>query len=113
MKFKINNSNWEIKEVSQSDMRDELTKRNFELDEYGMYFGLTGFDTQTIFIDKNLCKERKITTLIHELTHCYIGTFAHHIEKQFDEEDVCDYVANSHFIISDIVNKYSELLNNE
>lgn len=113
MKFKINNKNWEIKEVSQSELRNEHTKRNFPLNECGMYFGTTMFDTQTIFIDKNLCKERKITTLIHELAHCYIGTFAHHTEKQFSEEDVCDYVANSHFIISDIIKKYSELLDNE
>lgn len=113
MKFKINNKNWEIKEVSQSELRDEHTKRNFPLAECGMYFGTTMFDTQTILIYKNLCKERKITTLIHELTHCYIGTFLHLVEKQFDEEDVCDCVANSHFIIADIIKKYSELLNNE
>ena len=113
MKFEINNRNWEIKEVSQSEIKDKFTENNFKIDECGLYFGATFFNTQTILIDKTLCKERKITTLIHELTHCYIGTFAHHTEKQFTEEDVCDYVANSHFIISDIIKKYSELLDNE
>ena len=113
MKFKINNRNWEIKEISQSEITDAFEKRNCKSTEYGMYFGATFFDTQTILIDKTICKERKITTLIHELTHCYIGTFAHHTEKEFSEEDVCDYVANSHFIIADIIKKYSELLNYE
>ena len=113
MKFKINNCNWEIKEMSQSEIRDMFTKNNCNIDEFGMYFGVTFFNDQTILIDESLCKERKIITLIHELMHCYIGSFAHHIEKQFSEEDVCDYVANSHFIIADIIKQYCEVLNGE
>ena len=105
-KFKINNKNWEIKEIAQEEMREELKKHNDKVDEFGKYYGLTYADIQTIFIDKDLCADRKRTTLIHELAHCYILTYITHLDKNYSEEDVADIIANSHYIINEIVDKY-------
>lgn len=110
MKFKINNKDWEIKEVSQSQMKEEL-KRHYESPiTDGKYFGLTFFDTQKIFLDKDLCPDRKRSTLLHELGHCYIGTFiTHENDKKYSEEDVVDIISNSHDIIRNIINKYFDI----
>ena len=70
------------------------------------YFGITYFDEQIIYIDENLPVDRKRATLIHELTHCFIGNFITHQEKTFDEEMVADIVSNSYDIITEIINKY-------
>ena len=54
MKFKINNKIWVIKEISQNEMKEELKKHCEIPTEQGKYFGLTYFDIQTIFLDKDL-----------------------------------------------------------
>ena len=93
-------------------MKEEL-KRHCEIPtEQGKYFGLTYFDIQTIFLDKDLCLDRKRSTLLHELGHCYIGTYITHLsDKKYDEEDVVDIISNSHDIIRQIVDKYFEVKN--
>ena len=111
MKFKINNKNWEIKELSQQDMREELKKHNDSITEFGKYYGLTDTDIQTIFLDKDLCPDRKRSTLLHELGHCYIVTFITHLDRNYSEEDVVDIISNSHDIIREIVDKYFEVKN--
>lgn len=111
MKFKINNKTWEIKELSQKEMREELKKHNDCLEEYGKYYGLTFADIQTIFLDKDLCTERKRSTLLHELGHCYILTYITHQSKNYNEEDVADIISNSHDIIRNIVDKYFKVNN--
>lgn len=106
MKFKINNKTWYIKELSQEQMKEELKKHYENPDLNGKYYGLTYADIQTIFLDKDLCSDRKRSTLLHELTHCYIDNYITHCEKQYSEEDVADIVANSYDIIHEIVEQY-------
>ena len=112
MKFKINNKIWYIKELSQEDMKAELKKHYDHVNEDGKYYGLTYADIQTIFLDKDLCYDRKRSTLLHELGHCYIVTFITHQDRQYNEEDVVDIISNSHDIIRNLVDKYFEV-NNE
>jgi len=112
MKFKINNKSWQIKELSQEAMKEEFKKHYERPIKQGKYFGLTYFDIQTIFLDKDLCLDRKRNTLLHELGHCYIGTYITLTDKQYSEEDVVDIISNSHDIIRNIVEKYFEV-NNE
>lgn len=106
MKFKMNEKEWEIKEISQEEMKSELKKHYEEPTQNGRYYGLTFSDNQTIFIDKDLHKERKKSTLLHELSHCYIVTYITHQEKNYNEEDVCDILSNAHYIIHNIVEDY-------
>lgn len=109
VEFTINNSHWKIKELSQKEIKEEMEKHLDKPNELGKYYGLTYSDIQTIFLDRDLCEERKRNTLIHELAHCYIETYITHLNKNnYDEEDVADIVANSHDIIKNIVDKYFE-----
>ena len=109
MEFKINNRTWKIVELSQEDIKNEMKKHYDKPDEQGKYFGITYSDIQTIFLDKDLCQEQKRTTLIHELTHCYIENYITHInDRDYSTEDVCDIVSYSHDIIREIIDKYFE-----
>ena len=74
--------------------------------EYGKWFGVTFFDLNKIFIDKDLPDDRKRKTLYHELTHCYINSYIGHTDREYCEEEVCDIVANCSEIIGRVVNEY-------
>ena len=79
MKFKMNGVEYEIREVSQIEYKEYREKEDIETgcDETdtskGMWFGASHHYKNIVFIDKELPKDRKIKTLIHELTHCYIS----------------------------------------
>ena len=111
MNFEMNGCAWCIREVTQEEIKAEMEsryERNIEGEpsKDGRYFGTTYHDTQIIYLDKELPLDRKKKTLLHELTHCYIGNYITHMEKNYCEEDVCDIVSNSHDIIHEIVEKY-------
>lgn len=55
--------------------------------------------------------DRKKSTLIHELAHCYIDNYITHCDKQYTEEDVADIVANLHYSI--ITNNYAQQTQND
>lgn len=102
MKFKINNDNWEIKEVNKDKMKELWNKIT---GEDTCVFGLTIKTSQMIFINSDICKEQKIKTLKHELAHCYIWEYGFYYVEP-DEETICEIVAKSNDFINEIVNKY-------
>jgi len=104
MKFKMNNREWEIKEVNQDKMR-ELENDD---DKRNTYYGLTTYENQTIWIWEDLHPNQKRQTLIHELFHCYVGCYYSFQETVYTEELVCNLVGNSHDIIHKIVKEYFE-----
>lgn len=110
MKFKLNGLEWLIKEASQEDIkyiiRGRAEKGLEEQPETGRYFGTTLHDDLIIYLDEDLPKERKKKTLIHELTHCYIGTNITHINKNYCEEEVCDIASNAYDFINKIIKQY-------
>ena len=103
MKFKMNNIEFTIKEVSQEEMKHWY--KDDEREE-GYYYGQTHFTAQEVWLDKSLSKERKRKTLMHELMHCYIREYLTTRDITPDEEVLCDLSANSHDIIHEIVEKY-------
>lgn len=101
MKFKINNIEYIIKEVDQEELlRWKCNK------EDGYYYGQTHFQTQEIWLDKALTKDKKRKTLIHELTHTYIREYLTTRDLDYEEEILCDISANSHDMIHKIVEDY-------
>ena len=108
MKFEMNNRTWEIKELSQEAIRKHIVDYKYDgQPQEGRYYGQTYFSEQTIYLDKDLHPEQKIQTLIHELVHCYIGSFITiQGNTSYTEEDVADIISNSHSIIHGIVDKY-------
>lgn len=95
------NKNQKQKEVSQKDFWD------YQVDEQdGYYYGQSHFQTQEIWIDKDLPIEKKKKTLYHELTHVYIREYLTSRDINPNEEVLCDIAANSHDIIHKIVKSY-------
>ena len=102
MKFKINNEEWSIIETNQ----EELKKLNNDDDSKYVY-GLTKYENQTIYLWKDISREQKRKTLIHELTHCYISTVLFSDKHlNMDIETLCDIASCSHDIIHEIVEWY-------
>ena len=104
MKFKINEKEWEIKEVSQEKLYNIHNEEYVENGDY--YLGITEPTTNTIYIYKDLDIIQKRKTLIHELTHCYLFTFISFNNIEFSIDDFCDIHANCHDMIHKIVEDY-------
>lgn len=105
MNFIMNGNTWEIKELSQKEICKE---KEVEYDlSVGDYFGVTFFKKQLIVLDKDLSVTQKRKTLRHELVHCYIGSYISFEDiNNWNEDQICDLVANSYDIIEEIINNY-------
>ena len=106
MEFKINNDKWTIEEKEKNELK-ELYEKEMEEKAY-FVFGCTQKSQHIIYINKDMCKEQKVKTLKHELTHCYIWEYGLYNVMDINEEVICDIVASSNDFINDIVNKYFE-----
>ena len=102
MKFEINNRKWEIMEVDGNWLLCEYQK---EYEDAIFCFGLTKYNTQIIYLNRDMKDDVKKQTLYHELMHCYIWSF---VTKgiEISEEVMCDISANSHDLIHKIVDDY-------
>lgn len=103
MKFKINDRTYTILKKSKEEMFGTVKEAN--KDDGKEYLGLHFPATCEIWLLKTLPLEQMKKILIHELTHCYLWCYGIGFDT-FNEENVCDISANSHIIISEIINKY-------
>lgn len=102
MKFEMNDRIFTIEDVSQDELWGDAGK---EKNKDANYFGRFRPYESTIWLSKDLGKEQKRKTLMHELMHCYIFSYVCDFET-INEEDICNLSANAHDIIDKIVNKY-------
>lgn len=75
-------------------------------------FGVTVYDTHTIYIRESLCDEAKKRTLIHEITHALMCCQGRVLDTGFDKEQLCEFVAwNADYIVriaNDLFKKYQK-----
>lgn len=102
MKFKINDREWEIKEVTQEELRNVHNDNTGE----GCYYGTTFPNTKEIWLWKDLPLDTKRKTLYHELMHCYIFSYISFNNIPFEIDDFCDISANAHNKIQKISDDY-------
>lgn len=100
MKFKINNTEWTIKEVTEAEINNEMKN------DYTM--GVTIYKTQEILLLKD--QANIIKTLKHELMHVWLYEYGHaqNDDKKYDYEDICEIVASSNDFINNIVEQYKK-----
>lgn len=105
MKFKINNTEWTIKEVDEATINNEM-KQDGTL-------GVTIYKTQEILLLKN--QANIIKTLKHELMHVWLYEYGHNQndDKTFSYEDVCEIVASSNDFINETVYQYQNYSDGE
>lgn len=94
MKFKCNNTEYEIKEVDNIELSESL-------------IGQTRFQEKTILL-KKLDQDLMIKTLKHELTHVWLYEYGHSQDDNatYDYEDICEIVACSNDFINEVVQDY-------
>ena len=105
MKFEINNNEWKIEEKSKQELID-LYSSQYNEEEVYYVFGLTNKADHLIYINEEMCKDQKIKTLKHELTHCYIWNYGLYNVPSFTEEMVCDLVSSINDFINEVVKDY-------
>lgn len=92
MKFKCNNTEYEIMQKERLDNEEEL--------------GLTDYQNKQILL-KKLDRDFIIKTLKHELMHVWLYEYGHNQdEKEFNNEDICEIVACSNNFINEVVDEY-------
>ena len=98
MKFKINNTEWTIKEVTEAEINNEMKN------DYTM--GVTIYKTQEILLLKD--QANIIKTLKHELMHVWMYEYGHaqNDDKKYDYEDICEIVASSNDFINEVIEQY-------
>lgn len=98
MKFKCNGSEWEIKEVDEATINNEM-KQDGTL-------GVTIYKTQEILLLKD--QANIIKTLKHELMHVWLYEYGHNQddENKFSYEGVCEIVASSNDFINEVISNY-------
>lgn len=100
MKFKINNTEWNIKNVDEATINNEMKQDDT--------LGVTIYKTQEILLLEK--QANIIKTLKHELMHVWLYEYGHNQnnEKTFTYEDVCEIVASSNDFINEIVEQYKQ-----
>lgn len=94
--FEINGRTWKIREV-------EFIKDSAD------YIGETQYQPGLILMLQDMDEALKRKTLKHELTHVWMWEYGHNQhEKEYNNEDVCEIVANSNDFINRVVSKYFE-----
>ena len=100
MKFKINNTEWNIKNVDEATINNEIKQDDT--------LGVTIYKTQEILLLEK--QANIIKTLKHELMHVWLYEYGHNQndDKIFSYEDVCEIVASSNDFINEIVEQYKQ-----
>lgn len=98
MKFKINNTEWNIKVVNEATINNEMKQDDT--------LGVTIYKTQEILLLEN--QANIIKTLKHELTHVWLYEYGHAQDDNatYSYEDICEIVASSNEFINEIVEKF-------
>lgn len=101
----INDEEWTIEEREGKFILDEYNRHREE--KAGYMFGLTSFPDRKIYLNSEVESfHQKRRTLLHELMHAFLWSMGACEFDRFDEEDMCNFSAASHYIIHDIVEKY-------
>ncbi len=98
MKFKCNNSEWNIKTVDEATINNEM--------KVDGTLGVTIYKIQEILLLEN--QANIIKTLKHELMHVWLYEYGHSQDDDstYKCEDVCEIVASSNEFINEVVNLY-------
>lgn len=98
MKFKCNNSEWNIRIVDEATINNEM-KQDGTL-------GVTIYKTQEILLLEN--QANIIKTLKHELMHVWLYEYGHAQDDNttYGYEDICEIVASSNEFINEVINEY-------
>lgn len=94
---KINGLEWDIICVHNKD--NKLLLDGLEC------LGVTYFQEQQIYLNKDTSKKMFRTTVIHELVHAFLFSYGYHLDCNDMEEAVCDFLGSNLDRIYRLANK--------
>lgn len=97
MKFTANKLEWSIEYIDA----DNVQVNN----EDGCFLGLTDYLEQKIIIRSGMTEQMTRQTVIHELCHCFMMSFAVHTNC-YDEEQICNFIGAYLDDISELTDKF-------
>lgn len=106
MDFKINGTVWEIIEEENEIMLLDYNKGKEDSEKEKELLGYTNFVTHKIYLNKEACDDQKLSTLAHELTHCWLWMNAFGQVENYNYEIICDIVASCYGFINEMVDSY-------
>ena len=99
MQIKIKDQIWVIKSVPTKELPD--------LADGKIYFGVTKYLEQEIYINSEVSNQQQRQTLIHELTHAFMNVYGFGaITDQVPLEIMCDFIGCYADEIVEIATKY-------
>lgn len=107
MKFKINGKQWGLEQTNGANLKMVYNSTHDDKAQY--VFGLTDYVHHTIYINKDCCFDQQVSTLKHELAHCWIFNSGCYFADNMNEEMVCDIVSTSNEFINEVVEKYKNV----
>lgn len=91
MKILINDLKWEVKLGTNEEL-----KQVHNSTDYDLYFGVTEYLTQTIYLLKNPTDILRFKrTVIHELLHAILFSYGN-VQNTYTEEQVCEICSSHH-----------------
>lgn len=97
MEFTVNKLNWKMEYIDSENVQVN--------NEDGCFLGVTDFIDQRIIIRKGLTEQMTRQTVIHELCHCFLMSYAVHTSC-YDEEQVCNFLGAYIDDILELTNKF-------
>lgn len=61
--------------------------------------GRSDYENRIIFIKRNMNYQEQYRTTIHEIVHAYLWSFGYGTDRQWCEEELCEFIACNIFNI--------------
>lgn len=90
-RVEINNHWWDVFEVDSKFLAAETNEEDFDEKKH-YYFGYTHYIKQEIYINEQQSDIKYINTILHELIHAYLHSYA--MNPKDDEEWIMFYDTN-------------------
>lgn len=98
MKFTINSEEWEMTEVDSCAI--EL------VGEERPNLGVCAFNTNKIFIRKQLPPSKKPVVVRHELAHAFLNSTQLGYKDKYEDEELCEFVGKYADKINEIAERF-------
>lgn len=98
MNLEINGNEWKIVEVNEKDEKLKINDKEC--------WGTCMYEEQTIYICQEMRLSKKKQTLMHELSHAFLYEYLLKFQENFDNEELCEFVAKYSQRIGNLANKY-------
>ena len=100
MKININGLTYSIIEV---DDRHECLIMGDRV-----HFGMCDYKSQIIYLMQGVTREQKLKVLIHEITHAFLCSYGMYVKRNYNVEELCEFVAYNSKTIVDLAEGYFE-----